>query len=196
MRHVHVPADDHGLLRVQAEKIASKSVLPGHAVVQALQPVLGVGRVDADQEKAGVFQRNGPPLPVVFLQAQAEADGQGLMLCKNGGAGVALFLRVVPVLQIARRFQRELAGLQLCLLYAEKIRVEGLELLRKALLDRGPQAVDVPGDELHPPSPLSFFANAASDSALPLASARLALRSRSGTPSAPVFVEPVFTAAR
>ena len=147
--HVHIAADDHGLCPVQLLQIGAEVVLPAHPVVQALQLVLGVGGVDADQEEVPIFQGHRPALGVMLRDAQVIAHGEGLAFGKDDRAGIALLFRVAPVALIAGEIQLDLPGLELGLLQADEIRLEAAENVLEALLLHGPQTVHVPGNEFH-----------------------------------------------
>ena len=110
--------------------MGQEGVLPGHAVVQALEAILGVGGVAADQIEGVKLGGDHPPLVVVLLDPQAVGHRQGFGLGKDRHTGVALLLGAVPELVVAGHFQPVgLAGvvLELGLLQAEDIRVQGLE---------------------------------------------------------------------
>ena len=77
--HIEVATDDDGLLAVQPVEIGLEVGLPLHAVGEAAQLVLGVGRIDADQEEVGHLQREDAPLVVVLLDAYALADAERLV---------------------------------------------------------------------------------------------------------------------
>ena len=147
--HVHVPADDHGFALVQFAEIGPEVVLPAHAVVDALEPVLGVGGIDADQVKVRVFQRDGPTLVVVLLHAEVIAHGERRVFGENRGARIALLFGVAPVALPAGKVQVDLPLLQLGLLQAEEVRVQRKKDVLKALFLHGAQSVDVPGKKSH-----------------------------------------------
>ena len=149
MGHVHVPADDDRLLLIQGNKIVPESVLPAHAVVDALQPVLGVGGVNTDQIEVFILQRDDPALGVVLRDTDVVADRQRRVPGKDGGAGVALPLGVAPVALISGQIQVDLSRLVLGLLQAEKIRVQVPEDVLKAFFHHSPQAVYIPGNQSH-----------------------------------------------
>ena len=69
-------------------------------MVNAGKPPLGVGGVAGDEEEAGIFQRNEPPLGVQLRLSKTVAHGDGSLLREDGRAGIALFLGVVPVLTV------------------------------------------------------------------------------------------------
>jgi hypothetical protein len=52
-------------------------------------------------------------------------------------------------LLIAGKVQDDLTGLELCLLKTEAVRVYIAEKVQKTLLNTGPQAVYVPGNQSH-----------------------------------------------
>ena len=150
-RDVQVPAEDDGLLRVQRLQMRPERILPGHAVIQPLQAVLGVGGVAADEIKALKFGGNDPPLVVVLLQPQTVGHRERLDLGKDGHAGIPLLLCAVPKLMVPGQVQVDLPGvvLELGLLHAEDVRVQGGERRHKIFFHTSPQAVDVPGYEFH-----------------------------------------------
>ena len=118
-------------------------------MVDALEGVLRIRSVAGDKIKLLIFERDHPPLVVEVVNAHAVGDGKRFVLCKDGRAGIALFLGRVPELKIPREVDRDLLRLQFRLLQAEKIRVKRCKILRKALLHTGAQAVDIPRDEPH-----------------------------------------------
>ena len=149
MGDVHVPTDDDGLLRVELPQVGAEGVLPGHAVVDALEAVLRVGRIDADEKEALILQRHGPALGVVLGDSEVIAHGQRRVPREDRGSGVALLLGVAPVALVAGKTQVDLPGLELGLLNTEKVCVQCAEYLLKALAPGGAQAVHIPGYEFH-----------------------------------------------
>ena len=77
----------------------------------------------------------------------AAAHRQGLLLRKEGGSGVALFLRIVPVLVIVREAELRLPFLKLRLLKAEDIRVQSVKITQKGLSEHGAKPIDIPGNQ-------------------------------------------------
>ena len=74
MSDVEISTCDHRLFLLQLLEICQEIVLPAHAVIKALELILGVGRIDADQEEVGHLQREDAPLVGVLLDAYALAD--------------------------------------------------------------------------------------------------------------------------
>ena len=144
MRDVHVPADDDGFQFVKRAEIFSESILPAHAVIKALEPVLRVRRVDADKVKVLIFERYRAPLGAVLLNADVIGDGEGSVLCEYCGAGVALLFGVAPVALIAGKVDIYLAFLKLRLLNAEEVCVQAQKDIVKALFPDCAQSVNVP----------------------------------------------------
>ena len=149
MGHVQVPAQDHRLFRIQRQQVGAEGVLPFHAVVQTLQPVLTVGGVAVYQIKAGVFQRQHPSLVVVLFQPDAGGHCQRCRFAPAGCAGIALFLGRVGVFGVALRRKICLSRLHLGLLHREDVRVQRSKALGKAVGQAGAQAVHVPADQFH-----------------------------------------------
>ena len=144
MGNVQVAADDYGLLLIQPGEIPPESLVPLHPVADPGQLPLGVGGVAGGKEKRRVFQGNHASLRVQLRHPYAVADGKGRVLCKDGSAGVALFLGVVPVLFVAGKLQRNLSCLELRLLQTEKVGVQGIKGFLPALAHAGAQAVYIP----------------------------------------------------
>ena len=86
MRHVQVAAHNDGFLLVQFQQIGTEGVLPGHAVIQAAQPVLAVGRVAGDEVEVGHLQRDDTSLMVMLVDADAVGDAERLVAAVNGCA--------------------------------------------------------------------------------------------------------------
>ena len=116
MGDVQVAGVDHRLLRVQCFQVGEQVGLPLHPVVNALELLLGVGGVAADEEKALKFQRDESSLVVVRVDTHAVTHRQRLLAGEHRRAGIALLVRAVPELFVAGQLQFELAGLQFGLL--------------------------------------------------------------------------------
>ena len=144
MGDVQVPAEDHGLLFVQPLQVFPEGVFPAHPVVQTGQFVLGVGGVAGHQIEVFIFQGDDPAFVVVFFHSDAVSRAERFFFCENGGAGVAFFLGVVPVLAVAGEVQVDLAFLEFGFLEAEEVGVGFGEVVQEAFPDAGAEAVDVP----------------------------------------------------
>ena len=142
--HVEVAAEDDGFLTVEVHEVGTEVVVPRHAVVEALEAVLRVGRVAVDEEEPGHFKCDDAPFVVVVVDAHAVGDRQGLVPGEDGGAGIAFLLGGVPINVVALEGQVELSGLHLCFLQAEEVGVELCEHIAEALALAGPQTVHVP----------------------------------------------------
>ena len=130
-------------------QVIAEGVLPPHAVVQPLQPVLTVGGVAVYQIKAGVFQRQHPPLVVVLFQPDAGGHCQRCRFAPAGCAGIALFLGRVGIFGVALRRKICLPRLHLGLLHREDVGIQRRKACGKIVGQAGPQAVDVPADQFH-----------------------------------------------
>lgn len=119
--HIQVPAGHHRLLGGQGGELLPKGLIPGQAVIQPFQALLGVWGVAGDQVEVLVFQGDHPPLLVQLLYAQAVLDGQGRRFGKDGGARIALLLGGAPELGVAWGVQLNLPRLELGFLEAEEI---------------------------------------------------------------------------
>ena len=150
MGHVQVPTVNDRLDLVQGHKVLPQIVLPLHTIVQPFEPILGVGGVAADQIKLLIFQGDEPTLVVVDILVHPIGYGYRGMGGENGGAGIALFFRRVPILQDSlTQGDVRLALLHLSLLQAQKVRGLLLIKIQKPLFHTGPQAVYIPGNEFH-----------------------------------------------
>ena len=65
MSHIEVSTEYHSLPAVESLDVAEESVLPLHAVVEAAQPVLGVGRIDCDEIECLILKGYDTPLMVM-----------------------------------------------------------------------------------------------------------------------------------
>src|SRR3712207_7314314 len=78
MGHVEVTAHDDRLVGVEPTHVSSEIVLPFHAIVEAAQLVLRVGRVDCDEVKVFIFKRDDTSLVVVFIDSHAVGNADGV----------------------------------------------------------------------------------------------------------------------
>ena len=147
MGHIQVPAQDHRLFRIQRQQIGAEGVLPFHAVVQTLQPVLTVGGIAAHQIEVRVLRRDEPTFVVVRVKAQPILDGKRGLFRQNRRAGIALFLGGIKIAVIAVQLEDGLLRLELRLLQAEDVRLFLVDIFQKALGQTRPQTVDVPDSD-------------------------------------------------
>ena len=147
--HVQVAAQDDGFLLIEAEEILTERIFPRHAIVEALQTVLRVGRIAAHQEEVLHLERHHPTLMIVVVDADAIGHIEGFVLGKDGCAGVAFLLGIVPIRLIAIELQVQLTGLHLRFLQAEEVRIYLAEDVAEALAFASPQSVDVPRNQFH-----------------------------------------------
>ena len=80
----------------------------------------------------------------MLVDAEVSGDAYGRVLCKNCGTGVALFVGIAPEALVAGEAETDLPLLELRLLKAEEIGVEGKKNIFKALFQNGTQTVYVP----------------------------------------------------
>ena len=80
----------------------------------------------------------------VDIFAEVIGDGKRLLLGEHRRAGIALFLRAVPVDVILRQIKLDLMRLEFCFLQADDVCVDKIHKIQKALADARAQAVDVP----------------------------------------------------
>lgn len=132
--NVQIAADDNRLYCVQRAEMLAERILPSHAVVDALQAVLRVGRVAGEKVKFRVFQRDDAPLMIEFLDSEPIGDVQRRALGENRRAGIAFFLGRVLELLIAWQIKLDLMRLRLGFLQAENVRIYRVEHVLEALL--------------------------------------------------------------
>ena len=121
MGNVKVAAGHNGFVGCQlAQKLAVARV-PHHAVIDAGQAVLGVGRVDVYKPVGGKLQRTNAALVVCHRAADLADDLQGLFFAKNCRARVALALCIVPSLMVSGQVKGQLTLLQLGLLQRKNV---------------------------------------------------------------------------
>ena len=140
MRNIQISAENHRLVLFQLLQIREKVVLPFHPIIQPSQTVLGIGCIHCNHIIVRVFQRDYSALVIVFLDSDAVCDRQRFLLCKNRRPGIALFLRIIPELFIARQLHLDLPRLKLRLLQTENIGVR----LHKALCHTGAKPIHIP----------------------------------------------------
>ena len=149
MCYIHVAAHEHGLLTVETAEVVAESVVPCHAIGEAAQTVLRIGRVDRDDVKAVVFEGYYASFVVMLINAESIGHVDGLVTCEDGGAGVTFLVGVVPIAFVAGEYYIKLTRLHLRFLKAEEVCVQLREDIAEAFAVGGSQAVDVPGDKLH-----------------------------------------------
>ena len=142
--HIQVAAQDDGLLGIQCHQVGTEVVLPLHAVVQSLQPVLRIGSVAGDQIEVVRLQRDDAAFVVVLVDADSVCNAQRLMLGEYGRTRIALLVGIVPVRLVAVEREVQLSLLHLCLLQTEKVSVHLLEDVAEPFPFTGSQPVDVP----------------------------------------------------
>ena len=80
-----------------------------------------------------------------MLMADARGELKRAGLREDHGAGVTLLLRAVPIRRVVRGPELfDLVGAGLGFLEAQHVRLLGIEILEKILLQHGAQTVDVP----------------------------------------------------
>ena len=94
---------------------------------------------------------------VVFFHSNAVGNRQRRFPGKNCSAGIALLFRIIPVLLIAGKIKVDLSLLQLGLLYTEKVCINLVEKVKKALLHTCAEAVYIPGYEFHKNTPFDYL---------------------------------------
>ena len=149
MSHVHISADNDGFLPIQFQKVIAEAALPFHAVTQAAQLVLRIGRIDANKVESGIFKGNHATFVVVLLHAQAQSNAHRGVAGEDGRAAVTFLFRIVPIGLVTRELKVELAGLHFRFLQAKEVRLELAEDVGEAFAFAGPQSIDVPRDKAH-----------------------------------------------
>ena len=102
-------------------------------MVQALQLRLRIRRVHVHEPELRELQRADAPFRVQLGNAHGVQRLQRLLLAEYGRAGVALLLRVAPVVVVTGQIQVHLTFLQLRFLQGEYIGIQCGERLLEAL---------------------------------------------------------------
>ncbi len=100
VRHVEIAAEDYRFFGFQRFEIREKIAVPLHAIVQPRQVPFGVGGINIHQKKIPVLGCQHAAFAVVHGHAHAGAHADRLDARENGRAGVAFFLRWIPVLPV------------------------------------------------------------------------------------------------
>ena len=146
VRHVEIAAGDHGFGGLEVFEELAVAPVPRHAVVDARQSLLGVGRVDVHEPIPVELERTDASL-VVGVVGEPPTHTAGLLAAEHGRARVALLLGIVPHLMVALGLETELLLvrlLKLRFLQSHHVGVEAVEKLGEALFHHGAQAVHVP----------------------------------------------------
>jgi hypothetical protein len=133
MSYIEVATEDNGLLGIELPEIVTEIILPGHTIVQTLQPVLRVGSVTANEIEIVHLKCYHTALMVVLIDAYAVAYAQGLMLSEDSCAAVAFLVGIVPITVIALIGKVELSLLHLCLLQTEEVGIQLIKDITEAL---------------------------------------------------------------
>ena len=149
MGHIEVATEDNGLHGVELFQITAERVFPRHAILQATEAILRVGRIAADEEEVGHLERDDAALVIVEVDAYAIGDGEGLMTGEDGGTTIAFLLGGVPERLVAVEGEVELPGLHLRLLETEEVGIELTENITEALALAGTETVHIPRNQFH-----------------------------------------------
>ena len=142
--YVEVAAGNDGFLLPELREVVAEVLVPFHAVVQAAQAILRIGNIGRNHKIFRHLQRDDASFVVVFVDAEAVADGQGFMARIDGSSRIALLVGIRPIALIAFKLKVELSGLHLRFLQAEEIGIKGLEGFAKTFAVTGSQPVDIP----------------------------------------------------
>ena len=149
MSHIEVAAEDDGLLGVEALKVGTEGILPRHAVVEALQTVLRVGRIAADQKEIGHLEGDNAPFVIVLVDTDAIGHAERLVTGEDGCARIALLFGIVPIRLIALEGEIELPLLHLRLLKTEEVGIQLTENLTEPFALAGAEPIHIPTDKFH-----------------------------------------------
>src|SRR5439155_1657774 len=150
VRHVEVAAEDDGLFPFKLLEVAEEIAVPLSAIGEPREFALRVGDIDVHQEEVSVLGGEHATFIVVLADADAVGHVQRAGLGEDGSAGVALFLRGVPVSGIGDRPELlDVIGTGFGFLQAENVGFLGVEVIEEIFPQHGAQAVDVPGNQLH-----------------------------------------------
>ncbi len=146
---VEIAAEDDRLRRFEPFYVREKIRVPLHAVIEPGKTVLGVRRVDVDEEESVELEGDDPALPVVLGDSHAAGKREGLDLREHGGSRISPPVCAVPELQVSGKIDRDLLPGSLGLLEAEDVRVDLFNDVEKAVFHGSPDPVDIPRYKLH-----------------------------------------------
>ncbi len=164
MGYVQVTAEYDWLALFELFAIGQKGRIPLLvAKGDAAQIVLCVRSIDGHQPKIAEFSGDDAALGrriavgircdaefLAYFFRQAVDDRERLYLCKDRRARIALFMRGIPILLVARQNDFGLTLLGLCFLKTENVRLIFFNKRKEqALFMHRADAVDVPGDDFH-----------------------------------------------
>ena len=152
VRDIEIATDNDRLFLLQLFEVSAEGGFPLLGpVVETREFALGIRGVDIDEVKFLVFEGDNTPLAVVLLDPDAVGGASRFVCGEGGGAGIAGFLRGVPMRREARRpgHLGDLLGFRFDFLQAEHIGLFGGPKFEEAFAEDRAEAVDVPGDEFH-----------------------------------------------
>lgn len=151
VRDVQVAANDHRLGLFEGLQIGEKITVPRLTVRQAHQLVLRVGHIDVDQIIVGKLHRDHAAFLIVRGDADAVENIHRLMPREHRGAAVTFLHGGVPEGRIAvgPGHMLHIPRVAFGFLEANNIGPVDAEMIEKALLQHGTQAVHIPRDEFH-----------------------------------------------
>ena len=148
--HIHVTAHNHRLFFLQGDKIGAERVLKFHTELDARKLPLRIGGIHSNQIKIREFRGDDPALPVKGFVPDPKGHRLRLFSGKESRTGVSLLdYGRIPVFVIAGKFEIRLFLLHLRLLQADHIRSFRLQKFGEPLSHTGPQAIYIPGHQLH-----------------------------------------------
>lgn len=150
MRHVQVTAPHDRLFSLQHLEKFQEIPIPLLPILEPRQLPLGIGGVNIDEEEILILGGENPAFLVMFRDREMRRDFQRPVLREDRGAGVALFHSAIPISRVMRGPELfDLLRRTLGLLETEDVWFLGGEEFEKILFQHSPQAVHVPGNELH-----------------------------------------------
>jgi len=153
VRGIEIPEDHNGLGLAQFFSIGQKSIVIAHLEFQTFVPGLAVGKIDIEEIKSGILQKDQPSFSLKTSVRKPCAYGQGLVAIKTGRTRVPLLdfgripHRLIPLRRLV--FRGKLIYRCLGLLNAHHIGIRLPEPIPEILFDSRSDPVHIPGIYFH-----------------------------------------------
>ena len=97
MSHVQVTTKDDWFLGIKAFQVIPEVCFPLHAIVQALQTVLRIRRITADEVEIVHLKRDDASLMVVLVNTDTVCHAERLVAGEYSRSTIAFLVGIVPI---------------------------------------------------------------------------------------------------
>lgn len=108
MCDVQITTEDDRLRFGKAGQVLAEDGIPMEPVGKAAEPILGVDSVDVDKVKIRILEGDDTAFLIVIRDSKTVCARDGFMPGEDRRAGVAGFVRGVPVRSVTSECQRQL----------------------------------------------------------------------------------------